>query len=389
MKRKVIDLIFVLGFLLFLLGSLGRTLLRPKDINYYENRYANRVAAFSVSGWLDGSFQDGMESGLSDQLLGAQRLEKAYHQGFSRYQRMIAERLTALLPDRYLNIGQMRMFNGYLCYYARPAYMSSDALARRVENYNAIFAAEPDTDFYLYYVEKETDLDLETGEKTAQAYEQLQPFLTLPASRTGCFRVNDFSEYSNCYYRTDHHWNFRGAYRGYCEILSMLAPEETPLVPGEPVCVGSFAGSKAEGKARSAFSEDFYAFPFEFPAMEVTINGAPAADYGNQDAFFAGEAWGLNYGSFYGGDDAFIHFHNADRADAGSLLVIGDSFDNAILKLLASHFGDTYAVDLRYAAVQSGEAFRLGSFLEENDISKVLLVGNIDYYVSDAFLLED
>mgnify|MGYP005960982433 CR=1 FL=1 len=47
---------------LVLLAGLGRTLLRPKDVNHYENRPANTVAPLTVSGWLDGSFQDAISS---------------------------------------------------------------------------------------------------------------------------------------------------------------------------------------------------------------------------------------------------------------------------------------------------------------------------------------
>lgn len=39
-----------------LLTGLGRTLLRPKDVNYYENRPANTVAPLTAESWLDGSF---------------------------------------------------------------------------------------------------------------------------------------------------------------------------------------------------------------------------------------------------------------------------------------------------------------------------------------------
>lgn len=45
-----------------LLTGLGRTLLRPKDVNYYENRPANTVAPLTAESWLDGSFQDAMEA---------------------------------------------------------------------------------------------------------------------------------------------------------------------------------------------------------------------------------------------------------------------------------------------------------------------------------------
>ena len=61
-----------------LLTGLGRTLLHPKDVNYYENRPANTVAPLTAESWLDGSFQDAMETALSDQIPLAQTMKKAF-----------------------------------------------------------------------------------------------------------------------------------------------------------------------------------------------------------------------------------------------------------------------------------------------------------------------
>ena len=61
-----------------LLTGLGRTLLRPKDVNYYENRPANTVAPLTAESWLDGSFQDAMEAALSDQIPLAQAMKKTF-----------------------------------------------------------------------------------------------------------------------------------------------------------------------------------------------------------------------------------------------------------------------------------------------------------------------
>ena len=123
--------------------------------------------------------------------------------------------------------------------------------------------------------------------------------------------------------------------------------------------------------------------------MKISIDGAPAPDYGNQDAYFDGSCRDpLQYSSFYGGDAGELHI-TTGRTDRDNLLLIGESYDNAIVKLLASHFHNTYAVDLRYYSVQMGKNFHLASYLAEHDIQKVLLIGNIDYFVMQEFLLEN
>ena len=136
------------------------------------------------------------------------------------------------------------------------------------------------------------------------------------------------------------------------------------------------------------FTEDFYGYPYAFPPMTVTIDGAPAEDYGNQAAYLAGEAEEpVSYGGYYGGGNGET-VRSTGTQGRGNLLVVGESFDNAVLKLLASHYDTLYSVDLRYYAHSMGEPFDLSAYVQEHQITKVLLMGNIDFYIQDAFNLE-
>ena len=119
--------------------------------------------------------------------------------------------------------------------------------------------------------------------------------------------------------------------------------------------------------------------------MTVTIDGQPVGDYGDQANFLAGTSEkNLSYGGFYGGDEGEVIF-STGTTDRGSLLVIGDSFDNAILKLLASHYDTLYSVDLRYYAHSMGRPFDLTAYTQAHGITNVLLLGNIDYFSQDTF----
>jgi hypothetical protein len=150
-----------------------------------------------------------------------------------------------------------------------------------------------------------------------------------------------------------------------------------------------FSGSKASTSgAKDVFYEYFPAYQFAFPEMDITINGAPAADYGNQDAYLTGTATdSVTYARFYGDDqgELILDTHQTDREN---LLVIGDSYDNAILKLLASHFNQTYSIDLRYYETAMGKSFSLSSYLEAHDITKILIIGSSSFFTSDTFVLE-
>lgn len=389
MKQKTVNILFLLILLLGLLAALGRTLLMPKEYNYYENRYANRVAPLTGEAYLNGSFQDGMEDGLNDQIPGAQKMKKLYHLSFSLYQKLIAVPLAERLPDRYVNMGGLRSINGWLCYYPRWLYLEEGQAIKKAENYNAIFAAHPETEFYLYNIETDTNVNLENGERSAPIYEFLQERLTLPAENMGNFRIEDIDDYTSRFFRTDHHWNHRGSYEGYTQMLALVAPQEAPLEPVEEVVLGEFSGTKASGRELSLMKETFAAYRFDFPEMTFEIDGAPGENYCRQEKFFSGEMTGPTYGAFYGDDVGLVHIHTPSQAGKGNLLLLGDSYDNATIRLLASHFEHTYAVDLRYYSVFNGGDFYLDEFLDAHGIDRVLISGSFSFFVQDDFLLED
>ena len=57
------------------------------------------------------------------------------------------------------------------------------------------------------------------------------------------------------------------------------------------------------------------------------------------------------------------------------------------MKLLASHYDKTFSVDLRYYEAHLGIPFDLDTYLADHAIDTVLLMGNIDYFVMEEFML--
>lgn len=385
MAKKAINAVFV-GLILLLLGAgLVRTVLFPKEVNAYENRYAEKIVPLTVEGWLEGTFQDSVDAALADQVQLAQVYKKAYNFTSSRYLGAVTAPLLPLCYGRYVNYADTLVYNGYIAYPPRVLSDMTERLEDKADNYNQYFAAHPELNFYVYYIEKDTDVNFESGEKIP-ACDYLFDRLELPQDRLGCYRVDSFGEFSLRFYRTDHHWNEWGSYRGYVELLGLLGVEDAPLnSAGDSVELGTFSGSKATGAA-AVFSEPFYAFHYDFPDMDITVNGAPGG-YGNQEAFFAGQGGAPSYGGFYGWDAGEVTF-STGRTGRENILILGESYDNAVLKLLATHFDNTYAVDLRYYEAYMGEKFSFDRYVEEHDITQVLLIGNIDYFLMNEFRLE-
>ena len=374
-----------------LLTGLGRTLLRPKDVNYYENRPANTVAPLTAESWLDGSFQDAMEAALSDQIPLAQAMKKTFNdaQNKIRYDSMM--RLSHRYPNVPVQYDQFLVYGGkYLAY----AYCSPDMvipeLTRHSENLNALIAAHPDVTFYLYMVDGDSNNNFPAGENNG-AFEYLSSRVNLPAEQMGRFAVDELETYERDFYQTDHHWCNVGSYRGYREAAALLGCTDL-LEPLETVRVSDhFSGSKALSiGAQEQFFEPMDVYRFAFPKMSVTIAGEPADDYGWQDAALSGQLTDASYGGVYGWDNGEVIL-DTGTTGRGNLLMLGESYDNAILKLMASHFDRVYSVDLRSYEQDMGKPFRLAEYLREHRITKVLLIGSSFYtfqilsYVIDLY----
>ena len=359
--------------LLFLLAGLARTLLSPDTEIAYENRPANRMPAFSLEDFLSGDFQAGFEDALADQLPEAIRMKKLYN---------IYETALALPAVRALGMDGGYVGFRNVCFFedmltVRPLTLGEKgpAYTRSAERINAWAEAAPDVDFYVYYIEADRDLDLETGQKSG-LFDCLADALTLPVDRIGRLRVDGFDDYHRLFLKTDHHWNAEGSYRGYLDVCALLGVEPLPLRERFtlPAC---YRGTRAAG-VEGVPAEDFAVNLFDCPPMTVAIPAGELPDYGMQELFVNGELESVSYGLVFGVDCGELLL---DTGRPGkNLLVMGDSYDNAIVKPLAASFSKTWCVDLRSYAGELGQAFDMESYLREKDIDLALFVGGVDYF---------
>ncbi|MBR6825095.1 MAG: hypothetical protein IKM59_00970 [Oscillospiraceae bacterium] len=389
--RKLLQCGFLTVLALLLLGSLLKTYLLPKEVNFYENRKANQPPNLSLSGFLDASFQNSLEKSLEDQVLGAQTMEKAYNNVESDLSFSVLERIYATHPDRYFRYNQIRVFNSdYLLYEPRPLTEASKAaFDRSLRSIASLAQTHRDLDFHVYYIEKDTDRNFETGSSCGN-YEYLEEKSAGAPYSLSRFSVESFEDFSQYFYKTDHHWNHVGSYRAYLQLCEELGLS-SPLEKGEPFPVAPHLdGSKLALAIRTeAWSEPMEAYFFDFPPMDIRINGELQKDYGHQnenaDAVYAVGAT-MTYSHYYGNDVGEVIL-TSERTEGDNLLILGESYDNAILKLLSTHFQKTCSVDLRYYEHYMGKPFDFSSYVREHEIDRVLFIGNIDFFLMDEFYL--
>ena len=359
--------------LLFLLAGLARTLLSPVTEIPYENRPARRRPAFSLSAFLSGTFQTDMEAALADQIPEASRMKKLYN----LYDTSLALPLIRFLgrDGGYVGFRDICFLKDMLVVRPIPLAEKAAALKESACRISAWAAASPGTDFYVYYIETDRDLNLETGEKTG-LFDCLAAGLRLPAEHVDRLRVDSFDDYHRDFFKTDHHWNAAGSYRGYAELCALLNVEPLPQ-PESHTVPACYRGTRAAG-VEGIPAEDFAVNLYALPDMRVTIPAGTIPDYGMQALFVNGELENVSYGSVFGVDCGELVF---DTGEPGkNLLMMGDSYDNAVVKPLAAGFAKTYCVDLCSYASELGRPFVMAEVLREHDIDTVLFVGGIDYF---------
>lgn len=381
-KNKIENIMFVAIIFLILIGGLSKPFIKPSDINGTENRLAYQIPQFNFSTFIDKTYQDSFEKALSDQipLSNTMKLTNKSLNSFIKikYYQM-------LKPDGYYNLGSgISLIDDYLLY--PPSTMDKTSLDSRISNINEISKRLKDTKFYLYYIEREIDINFENGYKN-RFYEYIKSSLN-PDVKTSNFEINNFDEYKDYFYKTDHHWNYNGSYKAYLELLNLMNLNN-PLTPTEQICINSrFIGSKSRlvGDFKN-FNEQFCANVFDFPLHKIYHNNVLIDNYGSYNNIIKNIPAEVSYGNFYGPDYGFLSF-DYNQPEKENLLIIGESYDNAINELLASHYNKTYNVDLRNYESEVGSKFNIDKFIYEHDIDSVLLIGNLNFFVMPDFIIK-
>lgn len=371
---RFIHIVFFLLVILVLSVGLIKSVFSPVDEIAYENRPANKAATFSFSDYLSTAFQSSAESALADQVPLAIKSKKLYNI-LDTAAAFPVIRALERSGDGYIRYKNVNFYRDVLLYSPTALYYTREGLSSTAQRINSWSVNEPDTEFFAYYIETDLDISLDTGKKIGH-WDYFSSLLDIPADNTGLLELNSYAEYLQHFLRTDHHWNAYGSAAALGDICSMLAVE--PLTAtGEHTVSGRYLGTKAAG-IEGFPKEDFTVISYDLPALRVTADGVLLDDYWQQTQFMLDEPYSFSYGSVYGGDYGELIFDTGTPGE--NLLVMGDSYDNAIIKALSSRFARTYSVDLRAYGAATGETFDMEAYIEEHSIDKVLIIGALQYF---------
>ena len=190
------------------------------------------------------------------------------------------------------------------------------------------------------------------------------------------------------YYKTDHHWTSAGAclaYDVWSERTGGEAETEDGLVKN--VVSDKFRGSLYSKilDADSAYDEIWtYGLQkddaFGSKDCTVTIDEKQQLDSIYDDEMLQKKD---KYAYFLSGNYGQVHIQNqkaASKAKGKNILIIKDSFANSFVPFVTQDYENIYMVDLRY---YNGD---MKSYLQEHNITDVLVLYNISNFISDRNL---
>lgn len=376
MNEKIKAKIITVFFVLFIFGfALAGLVIKDREFSDMENRLLAQSPEVNSETILNGEFQDKLESYLADQM-------------------PLRDELFSLKVD-YERIMLKTHQNGV--YFCDDGYIIQDYKENRAQldkntGYINSFVQKVDVPVTFMLVPTASsvlscklpvgcmnDDQLETVMYVKNALDEKISFVC-PTER-----LVDASKNVQVFYRTDHHWNANGAAEGYLALMDAIGekPSEVYLSGGYDYDTfkGEFYGT-LYSKAPSAIqrADTFYApknpdgnYNVEFAKEQEN----PKTLIGMYDVTKLEEK--DKYATLFGGNYSHITIHSNAKNDE-RILVIKDSYANAVLPYLADSFSTIDVVDMRYYHMEEKTVSEL---IKSTGASRVIMLYNVDFFNSD------
>ena len=172
------------------------------------------------------------------------------------------------------------------------------------------------------------------------------------------------------YYKSDHHWSARGAYYAYEEFARSVGFDPVPISDMTEVVLndkfqGTMYSFTGDERVKSIYDTLYAYIPTKKHTMTI-YHGASGTTYDSSVIQSA-----KNYGAFIGGDYAYMIINTPENPQDVNILVLKDSYGNAMIPYLTEHYGNIVVVDPRHVT------FNIYDLLSDYPLRDVLFLNNI------------
>lgn len=181
------------------------------------------------------------------------------------------------------------------------------------------------------------------------------------------------------YFKTDHHWTPYGAYLAYRVLMDRLQVS--------PIALEYFTENTEEnffGTYYSKFRGNFVSSePFAYyrnPKEKLKVNYVGMEDKKDTLIFEEYLLERDKYKIFLGGNDPLVTIENDDAKNNKKVLVLKDSYANAMTPFLSETFKEVHLLDVRFYNLS------LKEYMEKENFDEVILLYGMDSYLEQRQL---
>ncbi|WP_019422159.1 DHHW family protein [Paenibacillus sp. OSY-SE] len=387
--NKSISIVYMVTFLAIIFGfGIASIILPDKDISTSENRTLSKLPYISIEAISNRSFFEDMNQYVNDQIVLRDEMVRIYQkqQNSGMFNAMLFENMVNAKkphkPEDGTIVTDSRIVSKLVVTNNKWLFPNTDKVlhthnidASTAKLNDAVkFAQDQETETFFVFNPSRTKSLMHLYPKYLQtdAYAKSKNyFLSKLDKHINVVNIGDkFDTFTKAqleelYLETDHHWNIKGAFTAYQEMITQISKlstkfEDKPMslsdIHVSQLTTGSFEGSyntqinyaldpkKAD---RTIIYEP--RTPFTFNNFEViNKDGQQTVTNFNEFYGFKKGRRTYSYGTIYGGDRRKITYENSNANNKLNVLLLKDSFMNPITPYLAQHFTKLTVLDNRY-----------------------------------------
>lgn len=373
MNKQRYEKLLTTGFCCILSGMMLVNFAKADELfSPTENRSLAQEPELSLDTLLDGSFMTDYETYLNDQF-------------FSRdhwvAMKSVMERLMGKQENNAVFFGtQNTLLNQVDTPDASKMETNSSYMNTLVENLNV--------PLYVGLIPSAAEVwsdRLPSYAPTADESTEISKFYQYLSSDIQTLPMNEgltAHKSEDIFYRTDHHWTSLGAYYGYETLVNTMGLTPTPLSSLEKTQVSDafFGTIYSSSGVRWVKPDVIDTYITETDNIKVTSNfmGTPEEGALYVDSFLQEKD---KYSYFLGGVQPLCIIETG-LTDAPSVLVIRDSYTDAMAPFLTENFSEIHLLDLRFYN------FPVSMYVETNEIDNVVVLYSLFNFVSDSNLFK-
>lgn len=195
---------------------------------------------------------------------------------------------------------------------------------------------------------------------------------------------NAYAGGTQLYYKTDHHWNTRGAYTAYqqyCQALGLNATPESAFT--KEVTSGFYGTTYSSSGFWGTPPDDVEVWDNKQNTGNIHVKITEANETIESDSMFFPKHLQEDdkYPVFIDGNHAYTEITNS-KAEKGTLLVIKDSFSHCMAPFLAENYKKVIMVDMRYYKMEN-----VSAVVQREKPEQLLVLYGIDNLATDTDLV--